>query len=81
MDLYINGVRRSDGCVTNTDSITTTVPLYIGRDENVGRGYNSSISNVRIYNRALTDGGVAENATATGEIAKNYRHGTAKHKD
>jgi hypothetical protein len=45
------------------------------------------IDDVRVYNKALTDGGLSESdgtnlsATAGGEIKKNYRHGSGKHKD
>ena len=43
--------------------------------------YNSSVYEVRVYNRALSGGDVGNGTAATGEIRKNYRHGSAKHKD
>ncbi|QDP56919.1 MAG: putative concanavalin A-like lectin/glucanases superfamily protein [Prokaryotic dsDNA virus sp.] len=58
---------ESDGAFDNTE------PLTIGINDSLtsGQYFDGMIDDVRIYNRILT----------TDEIAKNYRHGKAKHKD
>jgi len=70
--LYINNAaihNLSSGNVGNT--ITNTTGFTIGKSAATdNKNYNDAVDDVRFYNRALS----------TAEIAKNYRHGTAKHK-
>ena len=82
--LYVNGVYISNstsGNVANTITHATHGMMIGGDPHDTSRYYDGSIDDVRFYNRALTDGGVSTTETAGGEIAKNYRHGKAKHKD
>ena len=61
---YINGLLQNTR--TSSHSSSTFSNLYIGSDSGtVGRYYNGRISNVQIYNRALSATEIVQNYNAT----------------
>ena len=74
--IYVDGSAQDPESVTSVGNINTddVDVIAIGRYHHTNawkRYFSGSIDDVRIYNKVLT----------TTEIAKNRRHGTAKHKD
>ena len=63
----------------STDEANT--PIRIGNYENDSLYFKGLLDEVKIYNRALTDGGVSVGSMADGEIKKNYKHQKGKHKN
>jgi hypothetical protein len=62
LDLYINGV-LSQSISSNIN--VTTYNIHIGRWQSGGRNFNGKMSNISIYNRALTADEVRQNYEAT----------------
>jgi len=71
LSIYINGILQSTSNITAgtyTGMSNTTVPVEIGRQNNIGgdSGYlNGNIANTQIYNRALTASEVLQNYNST----------------
>jgi hypothetical protein len=61
--MSINGIIQSSSL--SGDVYVTTTNVNIGRRTNVGQYYSANISNVRIYNRALSASEVLQNYNAT----------------
>ena len=57
LNVYINREISFRAFVNKTPKINST-PLHIGSDPNMGRNHLGSIDDIRIYNRALSDGEV-----------------------
>lgn len=72
--MYVNGVCR---LITTRDWGDTPGNLYVAN--NLGnlasRGMNGKADEIAIWDKVLTDGGVALNATAEGEVAELYNSG------
>lgn len=62
LDLHVNGV-LSQSISSNVN--LTTNNIHIGRWQNGGRNFNGKMSNISIYNRALTADEVRRNYEAT----------------
>jgi hypothetical protein len=84
--IYIDGKLETK----DTSSIPSTIdlstdeantPIRIGSFENNSLYFKGLLDEVKIYNRALTDGGVSVGSMANGEIKKNYKHQKGKHKN
>jgi len=69
--LYVDKVSDGTADITSVGDCDATHSLDIGRQTSSNNPFDGQIDDVRIYNKALT----------TAEIAKNYKHGKAKHKD
>ncbi|MCM1347824.1 MAG: DUF1735 and LamG domain-containing protein [Firmicutes bacterium] len=63
--MYINGVKKAT-CVSSYQTVVNWAnpnhdqPFYIGRSWNTNRWLNGNISEVRVWNRILTDAEIAE---------------------
>ena len=84
--IYIDGKLETK----DTSSIPSTIdlstdeantPIRIGSFENNALYFKGLIDECKVYNRALTDGGVSVGSMANGEIKKNYKHQKGKHKN
>ena len=84
--IYIDGKLETK----DTSSIPSTIdlstdeantPIRIGSFENNSLYFKGLLDEVKIYNRALTDGEVSVGSMADGEIKKNYKHQKGKHKN
>jgi hypothetical protein len=64
LDLYINGV-LSQSISSNIN--VTTYNIHIGRWQSGGRNFNGKMSNISIYNRALTADEIRRNYLSTKE--------------
>jgi len=76
--------------ITASETLNSPTGILIGKHwSDYGTNFKGFIDDVRVYNRVLTDGGlslgdsanITSGNTAGGEIRKNYRHGSGKHKD
>jgi len=74
-ELYVNGVFSASG--TNYAQQTSTNPFQIGSRGDGSNLYNwlGQLSNVSIWNTALSNGGVSVGSVAGGEIATLYNGG------
>ncbi|HVZ75731.1 MAG TPA: LamG domain-containing protein [Candidatus Paceibacterota bacterium] len=70
---YVNGVLDSSS--TDTANIIGAAPFYIGYAQTWGAYYNGSLDDIRIYNRALSAGEVANFYNAT-SVKYNTSAGT-----
>jgi hypothetical protein len=53
MFAYINGVAKANAAINGVGSVTNTKQLYLGKDvTGLGRNYNGSLDEVRIFNGA-----------------------------
>ena len=76
MKIFIDGVLRASGS-SGAQSITqATTQTAIAKYSEVAVYTAGSEDEIGLWNRALTDGGVAVNETATGEIAELYNSGS-----
>jgi len=75
--LYVNGIYKSNAGLTGPINYTGLTACYIGNAEGLNsiRYFNGQISDVQIYNRVLSNGGVSVGQTAGGEIASLYAKG------
>ena len=67
--LYINGNTTPEDTATNNNTVTNSFDKTVGYDTHSSRYYNNIISDVRLYDRALS---------AT-EIENNYNAGLSAH--
>jgi len=67
--LYINGNTTPEDTTTNNNTVTNSFDKTVGYDTHSSRYYNNIISDVRLYDRALT----------SGEIQNNYKAGLSAH--
>lgn len=67
LEIWVDGVKGTDGSTCCDANLNTGESFYIGADQNSNRYSNSSIDDVRIYNRALNED----------EIKRLYRIGGA----
>jgi hypothetical protein len=88
LKVYQNSVLIAQSTLSATGSIDASSGILIGKHySDFNTNFKGFIDDVRVYNRVLTDGGLSESngtaltASASGEIRKNYRHGSGKHKD
>ena len=76
--LYIDGVlitNLSQGGTERDYMVTNTSPVRIGANSSGASEFIGEISNVAIWNSALTDGGVSVGSIAGGQIAGLYNSG------
>jgi hypothetical protein len=76
--IYVNGVLKITQSNGSAQTITNSQNAYIGALNNNGSTQNyfdGKIDEVAIWARALSDGSVADGATATGEVATVYNSG------
>lgn len=76
--LYIDGVLITDFSAGGSERdymVTNTSPVRIGASSSGASGFIGEISNVAIWDSALTDGGVSLGSVAGGQIAGLYNSG------
>ena len=67
--LYINGNTTPEATAINSNSVSNSLSKQIGKDSSSVRHYNDLISDVRLYDRALT----------SDEVENNYNAGLSAH--
>ena len=65
INAYLNGALINSGVKTGPLNTTDTGALEIGKDDTLSRYLDGNISQVSIYNRALTSGEITQNFNAT----------------
>ena len=64
--VYLNGIQEAEETNVATTTLNITTGFYIGKDNATStKGFYGNISNVSIYNRALTAAEVLQNYNAT----------------
>ena len=85
--MYVDGKYKHTITATDVGSmasaITSKTPLIgvkgFGTSDNIN-GFNGQIDDVLLYTKVLSDGGIADEADAKGEIARIYNAGKRSHK-
>jgi hypothetical protein len=72
MRMYWDGVLKAQSGVCTKNLIANGGDLWMGYSSAANDAY---MDEARIYNRALSDGGVSVGTTATGEVAQLYKEG------
>jgi hypothetical protein len=87
LKMYVDGKYKHTITATDVGSmasaITSKTPLIgvkgFGTSDNIN-GFNGQIDDVLLYTKVLSDGGIADEADAKGEIARIYNAGKRSHK-
>ena len=77
----VNGTATNVAVLTSLSNLENIQTVVGGRSfGDIENGFHGQIDDVLYYNKVLSDGGVSDEATAKGEIARIYNAGKRSHK-